>query len=78
MTHKCESCGLPIENGRYCRYCVDETGALQDFDTRFARMVERRLREGGGQREAAARDTLADMATRPAWRDHPRVKAAQA
>ena len=24
----CESCGMPIETGRYCSYCTDETGAL--------------------------------------------------
>jgi len=76
MTHECESCGLPIETGRYCQYCVDETGALQDFDTRFGRMVDHLLRERGGERVAAEHDTLAHMATLPAWRDHPRVKAA--
>ena len=27
----CESCGMPIETGRYCGYCTDETGALQSF-----------------------------------------------
>jgi hypothetical protein len=77
MTHPCESCGMPIEDGRYCQYCVDGNGALQDFDTRFSRMVEWRLREVGGDRAAAERDTLAHMATLPAWRDHPRVKAAR-
>ena len=35
----CESCGMPIETGRYCGYCTDETGALQSFDERFARMT---------------------------------------
>ena len=77
MTHNCESCGMPIENGRYCQYCVDETGALQAFDERFGRMVDWQLREQGGSRADAERDTLAYMATLPAWRDHPRVKAAQ-
>lgn len=77
MTHDCESCGMPIENGRYCQYCVDETGKLQDFDTRFGRMVDWQLREKGGERAAAERDTLAYMATLPAWRDHPRVRGAQ-
>lgn len=31
MSHKCESCGMAIENGIYCQYCVDETGKLQDL-----------------------------------------------
>jgi len=75
--HDCESCGMPIENGRYCQYCVDETGKLQDFDTRFARMVDWQLSEKGGDRADAERDTLAYMANLPAWRDHPRVKAAK-
>lgn len=74
--HNCESCGMPIGNGRYCQYCVDESGQLQDFDTRFARMVDWQLRERGGERADAERETLAYMATLPAWRDHPRVKAA--
>ncbi|WP_304169010.1 hypothetical protein [Phenylobacterium aquaticum] len=75
MTHTCESCGMPIETGRYCAYCVDASGALQDFDTRFGRMVDWQLRERGGERAAAEAATLAYMATLPAWKDHPRVKA---
>ena len=39
-TQTCESCGMPIESGRYCAYCTDETGALQSFDERFERMVD--------------------------------------
>ena len=77
MTHDCESCGMPIENGRYCQYCLDETGVLQAFETRFERMVDWQLRERGGDRATAQRDTLAYMATLPAWRYHPKVKAVQ-
>ena len=75
--HTCESCGIPIETGRYCAYCTDETGALQSFDERFERMVAWRARS---QPEASRTDleasTLAYMSTMPAWRDHPRVEAA--
>ena len=39
-TSSCDSCGMPIESGRYCGYCTDESGALQSFDERFARMWE--------------------------------------
>ncbi len=39
-TIPCESCGTAIESGPYCEHCVDETGALQDFDTRFERMMK--------------------------------------
>lgn len=70
----CESCGMPIETGRYCAYCTDEHGALQSFDERFARMVgwqERRNPEQSRAEVEAA--TLAYMATMPAWRYHPKV-----
>ena len=30
---------MPIETGRYCGYCTDETGNLQSFDERFERMT---------------------------------------
>ena len=38
-THPCESCSMPIETGRYCQHCVDETGQLQAFEVRFERMI---------------------------------------
>ena len=31
-TPACESCGMPIETGRYCSHCTDEAGQLQSFD----------------------------------------------
>ncbi|MBA8882798.1 hypothetical protein [Dokdonella fugitiva] len=45
MKYPCESCGMPIDNGCYCSYCVDEHGHLQDFDVRFERMVQWARRE---------------------------------
>jgi hypothetical protein len=72
----CESCGMPIETGRYCQYCSDEKGELQPFDERFARMVQFTQRQQPGlSRADAERQTLAYMAKMPAWKDHPRVKA---
>lgn len=77
MTHQCESCGMPIDNGSYCAYCVDAEGRLQDFDTRFERMVQWALREEAGlSRDEAERRTLAYMARMPAWAQHPRVRGA--
>jgi hypothetical protein len=38
-TAPCESCGMPIETGRYCVHCTDAEGNLQAFDERFERMV---------------------------------------
>lgn len=73
----CESCGLPIEQGRYCRHCVDERGELQSFEERFERMVQWQAgREPQASRAELERRTLAQMATMPAWKDHPRVQAA--
>jgi hypothetical protein len=77
MTHHCESCGMPIDNGTYCCYCVDAKGQLQDFDTRFERMVQWTLREEAQlSRDEAERRTLAYMARMPAWAQHPRVRDA--
>lgn len=75
--HPCESCSMPIETGRYCAHCVDEQGNLQSFDVRFARMVAwQRRKEPDATNEALEKATLAFMGKMPAWRDHPRVKAA--
>ena len=70
----CESCGMPIETGRYCTHCTDETGQLQSFDQRFERMTAwQERRHPGTPREEIERQTLDYMATMPAWQDHPRV-----
>ena len=70
----CESCGMPIETGRYCTYCTDESGNLQSFDERLERMVAWQARRNpDATREELERQTRAYMATMPAWRDHPRL-----
>ncbi|MGA9597835.1 MAG: zinc ribbon domain-containing protein [Acidimicrobiia bacterium] len=75
--HACESCGMPIDDGTYCEYCSDDNGNLQPFEERFERMVQWTMgRDDSNNRDRAEADTLAYMATMPAWRDHPRVKAA--
>ncbi len=70
----CESCSMPIESGRYCRYCVDESGELQPFDVRFERMVQWMIKNDPalGRTEAESR-TRAHMRAMPAWKDHPRL-----
>lgn len=72
MTETCQSCGMPIEVGPYCEHCVDENGALQDFATRFEKMVAWAIRRGSA-RETAERETLDYMATMPAWVDNPEL-----
>ena len=74
----CQSCGMPIDDGSYCEHCVDDHGDLQTFDERFERMVQFYLdQKRAPSREQAERDVLAYMANMPAWRDHPRVRAAR-
>ncbi len=74
---RCPSCSMPIENGTYCSYCVDDEGNLQPFEERFARMVQWMSREDPGlPAEEAKRRTLAFMSSMPAWRDNPKLKAA--
>jgi hypothetical protein len=69
---------MPIALGTYCSHCVGADGNLQPFEERFERMVQWSLRENPGtsRREAEAR-TLAYMAGMPAWKEHPRVRAAR-
>jgi hypothetical protein len=68
---------MPIESGSYCHYCADENGNLQAFEERFERMVQWMSRQKPDLSPAEARkETLAYMAQMPAWRDHPKVKAA--
>jgi hypothetical protein len=72
--HACESCGMPIETGRYCDYCTDSSGSLQSFDERFERMTSWQARRNpGATRQEIERQTLDYMATMPAWQGHPRV-----
>ena len=66
-TATCESCGMPIETGRYCGYCTDESGQLQAFEERFERMIAWQARRSPGTpREEIERQTLDYMATMPA------------
>lgn len=72
----CQSCGMSIESGPYCHYCVDAQGALQPFEERFERMIQWQARkEPQASRAELERKTLLYMAKMPAWKDHPRVRA---
>ena len=75
-TTHCESCGMPIETGQYCAYCTDADGVLQPFEERFEKMVAfQARREPSATREELEAATLAYLASMPAWRDHPAVRA---
>jgi hypothetical protein len=74
---QCQSCAMPIESGIYCQYCTDDKGKLQPFEERFERMVQWMSRQNPGlPLGEAKKQTLAYMTTMPAWRDHPKLKAA--
>ncbi len=74
----CESCSMPIETGPYCQHCVDAQGKLQPFDERFERMIAWQARRTPDRsRSELESATLAFMAKMPAWKDHPRVRAAK-
>lgn len=74
---RCDSCGMPIETGPYCEHCTDASGRLQPFEERFERMVGwQARRDPQAPRERLEAETLAYLATMPAWRDHPKVRAA--
>lgn len=71
----CESCGMPISNGKYCIHCVDNEGNLQPFKVRFEKMVQWMLkREPAISREEAESRTRAYMGKMPAWSDRPELK----
>jgi hypothetical protein len=75
--HPCESCSMPIETGRYCQHCTNEHGELQSFDERFERMLQWQTRRTPDKsRSELEAMTLAYLAKMPAWKDHPRVRAA--
>ena len=76
-THACESCSMPIESGTYCSYCATPSGELQPFEERFERMVAFQAKRTPDKTPAELEAlTLAYMAKMPAWKDHPRVRAA--
>ena len=73
--HKCESCGMPIDDGQFCHYCVDEHGNLQSFEERFERMVQWTLTERSQlSRDEAEEQTRQYMRTMPAWKNHPQLQ----
>jgi hypothetical protein len=67
---------MPIETGQFCQYCVDENGDLQTFGVTVARMLQFITRQEPGLTQADSEaKTLAHMASMPAWRNLPGLKA---
>jgi len=75
-THRCESCSMPIETGRFCQYCTDESGALQSFEQRLSRMMTWQAHQSPEANPAELEHaTLEFMAKMPAWKDNPELLA---
>ena len=76
-TGQCQSCGMNIDSGMYCAYCVDAQGQLQPFEERFERMVQwqhgREPALARAEAEARTRDYMRRM---PAWIAHPALREA--
>jgi hypothetical protein len=73
--HRCESCAMPIDAGRFCRHCSDENGNLQSFEARFEGMSAFFMGQDPSlDRAEAERRTRDYMANMPAWKDHPKLK----
>ncbi len=74
--HTCQSCGMSIEAGPYCPYCVDDNGKLFSFKESLSRMSQFMRREVPGltnpESESKALDYMSGM---PAWRTHPELLA---
>ena len=70
----CESCGLPVESGMYCRRCTNENGTLQSFEERLSGLTEFILsRSPGLDRAMAEARARVYMRMMPAWRDRPEL-----
>jgi hypothetical protein len=71
---RCESCGMPVDEGPYCRHCVDRNGSLQSFDERLRRATDFILAQNPDlDRAGAERQARASMRLMPAWRDRPEL-----
>jgi hypothetical protein len=69
---------MPIETGRYCDRCTDESGQLLPFEQQFERMVAWQARRDlAASRADLESQTLDYLATMPAWQAHPRVTMRQ-
>lgn len=70
----CESCGMPIKEGMYCQYCVDEIGELQNFDRRFETMVNWSMKQDASlSLDDAESNTRVYMGVMSARKDHPKL-----
>lgn len=74
----CNSCGMPLENdadfalgdphSSFCKYCVDQKGALLPYDTVVKSNAHYYKESQGISDEAATKMAKDLLKTMPAWR----------
>ena len=75
-SRSCQSCTMTIESGDYCHYCVNDAGELVAFEEFLNRASQfARKRDPSLSQEQALEQTLQFMSERPAWKDHPELRA---
>ncbi|MBV8151524.1 MAG: AraC family transcriptional regulator [Candidatus Eremiobacteraeota bacterium] len=82
---ECQSCGAPMHKpqhhaggdlqSKFCKHCAKEDGSLQEFETRFAHLVDWSMRHGAHDRAAAEERARLHMRRMPLWKNHPSLKA---
>ncbi|MEM2873957.1 MAG: zinc ribbon domain-containing protein [Candidatus Nanoarchaeia archaeon] len=69
MTQKpCESCAMPIREGKYCKYCAP-SGKLLPLSAIIENMSRIFAKKQGLTEEQAFERTIAYLKRMPAWRD---------
>ena len=74
----CPSCGISMPAETLCDNCRAPDGGLRDFEETLERFSQWAISHDGVAPQEARAKSLAYMATRPAWKDHPAVLAALA
>jgi hypothetical protein len=64
---RCESCGMPIKEGKYCQYCAPD-GVLKSKEEVREGWVSFTVKSEGILREEAEKKVDEAMAKMPAWK----------
>jgi len=76
-TKKCEACGGPVTDGKYCSHCLDEKGNLKSYEDILSEGIKWAMSEEGekvlGEKfedeDEAKKMVEEHMKTLPAWRE---------
>jgi hypothetical protein len=64
---KCESCGMPIEKGKYCEYCAPD-GKLKSREEIREGWISFAVNSEGISRKTAEKRVDEEMRMMPAWK----------